>query len=226
MTSNYWIAASDNNIPAVRAYLATGSHTANDQDPNGYTALHAAASYSHLDLLRFLVSEGGNVNITDDDGETPLFTVENVEVAKVLVEEFKADWRHTNSAGQTARQKLEQEIEEDGEPWEDVVAYLRDLEGQQTDNLEDEIRREIQADRIIQSGDFTYSFQRQNELADEDMQDPEVAERREKIAEILRSENPEDGIKKLVENAVRLQLAEVSSSEELSDRSVRPRTDQ
>ncbi len=35
----------------------------NAQDENGYSCLHAAASYGHLDLLRYLVQRGGNVNI-------------------------------------------------------------------------------------------------------------------------------------------------------------------
>lgn len=29
---------------------------------------------------------GGDVNITDDDGDTPLYTVENVETAKWLID--------------------------------------------------------------------------------------------------------------------------------------------
>ena len=32
------------------------------------------------------VSLGGDVNTTDDDGDTPLYTVENVETARYLVE--------------------------------------------------------------------------------------------------------------------------------------------
>ncbi|KAG6830643.1 hypothetical protein H0H92_015540 [Tricholoma furcatifolium] len=48
--------------------------------------LHAAASYGQLDILAFLISRGGNVNITDADGDTPLYTVENIETARFLVE--------------------------------------------------------------------------------------------------------------------------------------------
>lgn len=29
---------------------------------------------------------GGDVNVTDDDGDTPLYTVENVETARFLVD--------------------------------------------------------------------------------------------------------------------------------------------
>jgi ankyrin repeat protein len=47
---------------------------------------HAAASYGHLELLEYLISKGGDINIADEDGETPIFTVESVEVARWLVE--------------------------------------------------------------------------------------------------------------------------------------------
>ncbi|KAF9468128.1 hypothetical protein BDZ94DRAFT_1247255 [Collybia nuda] len=48
--------------------------------------MHAAASYGHLDILEFLISRGGDVNITDTDGDTPLYTVENIETARFLVD--------------------------------------------------------------------------------------------------------------------------------------------
>ena len=37
--------------------------------------------YSYLHILT-----GGDVNITDEDGDTPLYVVENVETARYLVE--------------------------------------------------------------------------------------------------------------------------------------------
>jgi ankyrin repeat protein len=47
---------------------------------------HAAASYGHLDVLDYLVSRGGDVNITDNDNDTPIYTVETIEVAQWLIE--------------------------------------------------------------------------------------------------------------------------------------------
>lgn len=32
------------------------------------------------------LNAGGDVNITDDDGDTPLYTVENIETARFLVD--------------------------------------------------------------------------------------------------------------------------------------------
>lgn len=100
-TTNIWIAASDNDIDYVKSVIESGQHSPNDKDNNGYTPIHAAASYGHIELLKYLISKGGNINATDEDGDTPLHSVEDADVARILVEEFKADWKLKNSEGQT-----------------------------------------------------------------------------------------------------------------------------
>ena len=57
----------------------------NSMDDNGYTPMHAAASYNHVELIQFLISRGGNVNIQDPDGDTPLHVCENVSMAQALI---------------------------------------------------------------------------------------------------------------------------------------------
>jgi uncharacterized protein len=63
---------------------------------------HAAASYGHIELLEYLVSKGrflhkisiisltleigGDVNVADEDGDTPIYTAESLEVAKWLID--------------------------------------------------------------------------------------------------------------------------------------------
>lgn len=37
---------------------------------------HAAASWSHIELLRFLLDNGGDVNIVDNEGDTPMHMCE------------------------------------------------------------------------------------------------------------------------------------------------------
>lgn len=81
---------------------------------------HAAASYGHLDILTYLISKGrlglwvmhrsanhcdkgGDVNVTDEDGETPLYTVENIETAQFLVN-HGADPAWKNHEGLTVYQ--------------------------------------------------------------------------------------------------------------------------
>lgn len=46
------------------------------------------------------MERGGNINITDEDGETPLFVVESVDMAK-LVLELGGDPKHKNAEGLT-----------------------------------------------------------------------------------------------------------------------------
>lgn len=60
--SNIWTYASDGDQQGVASCLAQGQ-TPNDADEHGYTPMHAAAAYNHVELLRFLVERGGNVNL-------------------------------------------------------------------------------------------------------------------------------------------------------------------
>jgi hypothetical protein len=75
-------------------------------------------SFNHLDLPYFqryegrwqLVSAdhtvaGGNVNVSDEDGDTPLYTVENIETARFLVDNG-ADHMWRNKEGLTVCQNL------------------------------------------------------------------------------------------------------------------------
>lgn len=121
-SANIWIAASDGDIVSVGKFLAQDPSAVNAHDENGYTPIHATVSYGHISLLKSLIrTHGGNVNVEDHDGDTPLFAAETVEVAKVLVEELGANVDHTNSSGMTAADS----IEEDGS-FPLVAAYLRD----------------------------------------------------------------------------------------------------
>ena len=118
---NIFLLAADNSsslLPLLRANPTLAS----SQDAHGYSLLHAAASYQHLDLLRTLVQEfRADVNIKDEDGESPLFVVETVEAAQCLVEELHADASVRNAEGMTAEEKIEGEGE-----FPTVGAYLRE----------------------------------------------------------------------------------------------------
>jgi uncharacterized protein len=99
--------------------LATG------QDEHGYSLIHAAASYNHLDLLRKLVRDFKvPVDLRDEDGETALFVIETIEAARVLVEELALDPSLKNDEGVTASEKIEAE-----EEFPAVAEYLKTLQG-------------------------------------------------------------------------------------------------
>lgn len=94
-----------------------------------YTPLHAAASYGHIDVLRFLLNHSSApanaIETIDEDGDTPLFTVEDVSVARILIEEFGANAKHENQAGDTPAANAEEN------EWEEVAAYFRSVTGEE-----------------------------------------------------------------------------------------------
>ena len=108
-TPNPLILAAENSsllLPLLRSNPSLASL----QDKHGYSLLHAAASYNHLDLLRTLVTEFHvDVNIKDEDAETPLFVVETVEAARLLIDELGADPRIKSEEGMTAEDKIREE---------------------------------------------------------------------------------------------------------------------
>ncbi|WVF72126.1 hypothetical protein IAT40_006938 [Kwoniella sp. CBS 6097] len=105
---NLWVASSDGDLERVQYLIESEGMTPNDKDSNSYTPMHAASSYAHFELLEYLLSKGGNPNIQDDDGDTPLYVVESLEVARWLVEKG-ADLAHENEEGLTAAEALEED---------------------------------------------------------------------------------------------------------------------
>ncbi|EIW57304.1 ankyrin, partial [Trametes versicolor FP-101664 SS1] len=118
---NIWVAAGDGDLDRVRPVdHARIAMSPNVPDPNTYTPMHAAASYGHLNVLEYLISRGGDVNVTDNDGDTPLYVVENVETARFLVE-HGATINRQNDEGISPAQQLEEDFPA-------VAAYLEGLE--------------------------------------------------------------------------------------------------
>ncbi|EER39888.1 ankyrin repeat protein [Histoplasma capsulatum var. duboisii H88] len=117
---NIYTLAADNS-PSLLPLLRSNPALASSQDDSGYSLLHAAASYGHVDLLRALVQElQVNVNLVDEDGETCLFVTESVDVARCLIEELGVDRDHKNHLGL----KAEESIASDGEfPY--LIEYLQ-----------------------------------------------------------------------------------------------------
>ncbi|GAB1727086.1 hypothetical protein NU195Hw_g3939t1 [Hortaea werneckii] len=94
---------------------------ASKQDAHGYSLVHAATSWNHLELLQSLIQEFNvDPNITDEDGETALFNAESIEMAKELLRlGVKLDSQNTE--GQTAAEKLD---DPDEQP--EVAVFLRE----------------------------------------------------------------------------------------------------
>lgn len=132
-SQNQFILAADNN-PKLLPLLRSSPSLASSQDAHGYSILHAAASYNHLGLLRTLINEFHvDVNIRDEDGETPLFVVETVEAAQVLVEELGADMVLKNHEGMTAEGKILAEGD-----YPTLAAFLEETRLKKNTDLRDE----------------------------------------------------------------------------------------
>jgi uncharacterized protein len=113
---------------SVLQSLETDASTAAEKDSHGYSLLHAAASYGHISLMKSLVQKYNvDPDLRDEDGESPLFYAENLDVVKCLVEELGADVSLRNFEGVDAADK----INEDGEGlWvPSLVEYLRQKSG-------------------------------------------------------------------------------------------------
>lgn len=114
----------DTRPQSILTSLAQHPQLASARDAHGYSLVHAAASYNQLPVLRELIQKYHvDVDMLDEDGETPLFAAELVDVAKCLVEELGADWRVRNSEGKTAEDRIG---EDEGEGHQ-VYQYLKSL---------------------------------------------------------------------------------------------------
>lgn len=87
---------------------------------HGYSALHAAASYGNKEVLQWLLANGGNHALRDEDGDTPLHSCEDEACARLLVD-AGADIAAVNSEDATAYAVAVT----DGR--KDMASYLRQL---------------------------------------------------------------------------------------------------
>lgn len=212
MVSNIWVAAADNQVKIVESYLDGKDFTPNSKDPNGYTPIHAAASYGHIGLLKLLISRGGDINIQDNEGDAPLHHVEDLKTAKLMVEELKADWKIKNNEGQIPAEYIEEDDE-----FPELAQYLRSLshdQPQSTGASDESLMSSLPAPGTIDGHEIRYTME--NEAPEEESAFDEE-ERRKKIELILNSENPEEALRDLVRNAVHEGMSKYKDEQNLVD---------
>lgn len=153
--------------------------------------MHAAASYAHLPLLEYLVSVGGDVNLADEDGDTPLYVVESVPAAEWLVA-HGADAAHKNGEGKSAAAALHEDAPE-------VAEYLRSVTGEAApaapEGHEGMDGVEGAPEGVSNQAVDAYASQQTNDLLARTKEIMEQAERD--------GTNPDDRIREVVEQAVR-----------------------
>jgi ankyrin repeat protein len=75
-------------------------HFGTDSSSGLWYHRHAAASYGHLDVLSWLLAHGGDINIRDADGDTPLHHCDAAPAAQFLLA-HGADATLTDEEGNT-----------------------------------------------------------------------------------------------------------------------------
>jgi hypothetical protein len=193
--ADFWIAASEGDIGKIRAALNEGVDP-NAKDQHGYTALAAAVSYGHKDLLALLVEKGSDVNVRDEQGDTPLFVCESIEMARLLVQTYDADISMQNDAGFTASEQIRQDNDEDTLQVADFLDGIYTGQG---------IKVERQAGMPEEEQDQE--------------EDPSVADIRERVQDII--ENANDPSDPAVQERLRSTVVDALNQSNLNQRSVR-----
>ncbi|OLY85569.1 Ankyrin repeat-containing protein [Smittium mucronatum] len=98
MAENIWLAISESDIGRVKEFVDNKTFSVDSQDDYGYSPLHAAASWKNPEIVEYLLEKGANVAITDNDGDTPLHTCEDIECALLLLK-AGADPKVQNKSG-------------------------------------------------------------------------------------------------------------------------------
>lgn len=205
---NVYLLASDNH-PSLLPLLRSQPTLASSQDEHGYSVLHAAISYNHLDLARTLVHEFHvDVDIIDEDGESPLFSTEAISAARLLVEELGADRKLRNLEGQTAAEKIEAD-----EDFPDVAAYLKELELQDnagTSNVSnDSTTADAATEAVLPEGmSIRVGTMDASDIEGEGIVDPELKRRIEELAtrDDFQGEEGQRQLRELVSDAVKEHL--------------------
>jgi ankyrin repeat protein len=69
---------------------------------------HAAVSYGHKDLIAFLLSNGADINLRDEDGDSPILVSEDPEIFEYLISQG-ANARDVNTANENIFDKAVQD---------------------------------------------------------------------------------------------------------------------
>jgi ankyrin repeat protein len=107
-----WMAASEGNLVLLQFSLTTLSLPVTAADENGYTLLHAAASYNKMEILQFLLDNNVNMHAADNDGDAALHYAGNTQTAQFLIQVGKANPNQVNAEGKTALQAKQEEMNE------------------------------------------------------------------------------------------------------------------
>jgi ankyrin repeat protein len=93
----------DKNFRKFKAVLESSNHHIDQTHSNGESLLTIAVKYSCYDIVKYLINNEANINILDNENNTPLHHAlknKNYKIANLLIEN-KADEYIPNNRGQT-----------------------------------------------------------------------------------------------------------------------------
>ncbi|CAI4057366.1 hypothetical protein N7582_000841 [Saccharomyces uvarum] len=211
MNANIWVAASDGNVERVESILrdSNGAMTPQSKDVNGYTPMHAAAAYGHADLLKKLCSVyNGDINVLDNDGDTPLHHVEDVATARLIVEELGGNVTIRNAEGQTPYDSFV-ENGEDGE----LIEYMRIKSGvaDAASSVDGSQGEGIVNSQLLAQFKDNVRYTLENDP--EDGADEATLQRRRQLEQIITGDNAEEELERYIRTMVREQMLGQGSTE-------------
>ena len=114
-SSTPWMAAADGNIALLQESLTLLQLPVTAADEIGYTLLHAASSYGHVELMQWLITRlprpNEDIHVVDQEGDTALHYASTVEACKILLM-AGIDPGRQNLAGKTAMEAKQEELQD------------------------------------------------------------------------------------------------------------------
>ncbi|ATX81786.1 serine/threonine-protein phosphatase 6 regulatory ankyrin repeat subunit A [Mariprofundus ferrinatatus] len=83
---SWFNSAKEGDLKSLQQTLESGFEI-NSTDQNGNSALHYASQGAHLDVMRFLIEHGADLNLQNSRLSTPLhLTAKNIDAIRILLE--------------------------------------------------------------------------------------------------------------------------------------------
>ncbi|KAI8056426.1 ankyrin repeat-containing domain protein [Thamnidium elegans] len=158
--------------------------------------MHAAVSYGQIDIVKYLLEKGANVNIEDFEKDTPLYVAETVEMAQLLLD-HGADPKRVNEEG------LSPAVTALEEGYEDVAKLLADITKEVLPTKEEEENNETEALSHVQEEEDEEEPELSDELSNQ-MQ--EIMKRIEEQGGVENEEELRDMVTKMVVDGMRRNL--------------------
>uniref|UniRef100_A0A2K5PX95 Protein phosphatase 1 regulatory subunit n=2 Tax=Cebus imitator TaxID=2715852 RepID=A0A2K5PX95_CEBIM len=102
----------DENLDMVK-FLVENRANVNQQDNEGWTPLHAAASCGYLNIAEYFINHGASVGIVNSEGEVPSDLAEELAMKDLLLEQVKKQGVDLEQS----RKEEEQQMLQDARQW-------------------------------------------------------------------------------------------------------------